>query len=109
MAFSLSSISYFFIILYFLHKKVGDFGIKGILTSLKKIMISTLLMLIVTYVTLRVSYNFFDLQRFVGVFFQTCLVGFVGVAAYILISLGLNSRDVNCMVYSILKKAEKNT
>lgn len=86
LAFSIASIFQFFFLLFFLYKKIGDFGIRKILNSTGKILIAGISMAMATYFSLRISAIFIHLQTFWEVFGQAFIAALIGVLVYILLS-----------------------
>ena len=86
LAFSLSNIFNFAVLIRFFNKKSKALNIQHVLKSVYKIMISCILMVIVIYGCLRVLDLFFDTQTFLGLFLQTAISALVGAGVYFIIS-----------------------
>ena len=93
LAYSITTIFQFILLLFFLYKKIGDFEIKKILDSLKKILISSFIMAVTVYFSLRFLVNFVSLKTFFGVLFQTALSAILGLSIYLIFSKILNIKE----------------
>ena len=82
LAFSIAAILQFILLLFFLYKKIGDFGIKKFLNSLKKIIIASIFMGIVVYLSLKILSNFVQMDTFLGVFLQAGISASIGILVY---------------------------
>jgi len=107
LAISIAVILQFVLLLAFLHKKIGDLGIKEILNSLKKILIASILMIGNTYFLLKFLANFVNMQTFLGVFSQTAIAGLFGISIYFLLTFYLKSPELETLKFSILSKFKK--
>lgn len=83
LAFSLSAILQFVLLLMYLYKKIGDFKIKKIINSLKKTLTASLLMGTAVYFSLRFLSGFLSMDTFLGVFSQTAVACLIGATIYI--------------------------
>jgi len=90
LAVSIQSVLLFF----FLHRKIGDFRIGGILKSFSKILIAAVVMGIVSYFVRSFSSFFVEMNTFWGVFVQTLVTGLIGVLVYLVLALILKSPEV---------------
>ncbi len=104
LALSLSGILYFFLLLIFLYKKIGDFKLKEILNSIIKILLASIIMIIFAYLTRQIVANFVDMKTFLGIFTQTGLTVVVGLSIYILSAYFLKSPEIKNIKTWILKK-----
>lgn len=104
LAFILASIFQFLLLLYFLHKKVGDFKINEILNSLKKIILGSVFLIISTYFSLYFIENFVDTHRVYGLFFQMVFAALVGIIVYILVSIFLKLPELRTFYSSVAKQ-----
>ena len=104
LAFSLSNIFQFILLLTFLHKKIGDFGIKEILLSFKKIVLASIFLVIFTYLSLYFLANFLNTRTVFGLFLQTIFASLFGISLYILITFFLRSPELKTIKSSILKQ-----
>ena len=107
LAFSISAILQFVLLLVFLYKKIGDFGIKIILSSLKKILAASILMGIITYFSLRVLSTFVNMDTFLGVFSQTAIAGLIGLLVYFLTTFYFKSPEIETLKSSMSRKFRK--
>lgn len=108
LAFSLAAISQFILLLIFLYKRIGDFGIKEILFSFKKIALASIFLVIFTYIFLYLLANFVDTHRVLGLLIQTIFAGSAGGISYILTTFFLKSPELRTIKFSILKQFTKN-
>jgi len=104
LAFSLANIFQFILLLIFLHKKIGDFGKKETFTSLKKIILASIFLVIFTYSSLYFLANFVNTRTVFGLLIQTTFAGLIGGISYILITLFLKSPELKTIKSSILKQ-----
>lgn len=107
LAFSLAVLIQFFLLFYFLYRKIGDFKIKEILGSLAKILIASIFMLIFAYFIRQAAVNFVDMQTFLGIFIQTLLTCLVGILVYFLSTLLLKLPEVKSLKLALLKQFAK--
>jgi len=104
LALVISGVFQFSLLFYFLRKKIGQLPEKEIWLSLKKIMISSILMAIFTFLTLQIMANLVNMQTFWGVFTQAFLAALVGIFVYILVTFLLKSPEIKILKSSILKQ-----
>jgi len=107
LAISIAAIIQFILLLYFLYKKIGDFGVKEILISLKKILIAGILMTGSTYFLIKILASFVNMQTFFGVFLQTMVAILFGILIYLLVAFYLKSPEVKIIRSAILRIVEK--
>lgn len=107
LAFSLATISQFTLLLFFLYKRVGDFRLKEVLTSVKKILVASFLMSIFVYLSLQIVSRFVDMKTFIGVFFQAATASFIGFMVYVVAAYLLNSSELKSIKFSISKYFNK--
>jgi len=104
LAFSIAAILQFILLLYFLQKRIGDFRVKEVSSSLKKILVASFLMAIFVYLSLQFASMLVNMQTFLGVFLQTTFASFVGFCVYILATNALGSSEVRNIKYLILRQ-----
>jgi len=104
LAFSLAVLIQLFLLLIFLYRKIGDFKIREIWKSLKKILVASVLMIIFAYFTRQFTANFVDMKTFFGVFIQTFSAGLAGILIYLLVTLLLKSTEIKTLKLAILKQ-----
>ncbi len=112
LAFSLSGIFNFIFLYIFLQNKIKIFGFKAkdllkkekikLYHSLRKILISTCLMIIFTYFFLQVGVFFVNMKTFLGIFLQTALASLIGVLTYIFMSYLFHSPELRTIKSSII-------
>ena len=108
LALSISGIFQFFLLLFFLYKKIGDFRLKEIWNSFKKIILASMLMALFAYLTIQTVPSFLNIQTFLGIFLQTILAGTIGIVVYLLIALFLRSPELKIIKSSFLERFRKN-
>lgn len=104
LAYTVAAILQFFLLLFFLYKKVGDLRAQEIYASLKKIIFSSIILTVFTYLTLYVAANFVDTHTVLGIFGQTILAAAIGTICYILVSFYLKSQELKTIYSSVLKQ-----
>lgn len=107
LAFSIAAILQFALLLAFLYRKIGDFGLKEILNSLKKIMAAGIVMAAVVYFSLRILSGFLPMDTFWGVFLQAAISGLIGASVYFLIISYFRLPELETFKSSILEKFKK--
>ena len=104
LALSISGIFQFSLLVIFLKIKMGDIRLKKILQSFWKILLSSILLGVFTYFSLRFASGFVNMNTFSGVFVQTIFGGTIGVLVYIFSSFFFGSPEM----ISLLRKFSKN-
>ncbi len=104
LALSISGIFQFFLLVIFLKRKMGDIRLKKIWQSFWKILLSSILLGVFTYFSLRLASGFVNMNTFSGVFIQTIFGGIIGVLIYIFSSFFFGSPEM----ISLLRKFSKN-
>ena len=107
LAFSLTGISQIILLMIFLYKKIGDYKLKEIFNSFSKILIASILMIIGIYLVLYLISPFLNLQTFLGVFWQTLIVGLAGALVYLSATFFLKSPEIDSIKSSILRHFTK--
>lgn len=107
LALSISGIFQFSLLLIFLKKQVSGVNLREIWSSLKKIILATLLMGLSTYFILYLVANFVNIQTYLGLFIQAIGALIIGSAVYILITLLLGSPELKTIKSSILRQFKK--
>ncbi len=107
-AVSLAAIFQFFILLYFLKKRMPDLPFMGIWNSFKKILVASLFMGMGAYFALKLAVVFVDLTTFWAVLFQASFSFSIGVVIYLIVLYGLKSRELKGILDTIKKKNKKN-
>lgn len=99
LAFNIGLLSEFIMLFYFLKRKVGDFGIKQIISSSLKIVVSTVVMAVLAWLSLVVVAKFT-----MNALIQFCLAGIVSLLAYAALTLMLKSREAQSLKRYITNK-----
>jgi len=104
LAFAVSQIFQFSLLLIFLKKHILDIDFIKIWPSFKKIIFASFLMSVFTYLTLQVAADFVDMETFLGVFLQAFLAGFVGVFIYLLAAFLLRLPEVKIIKRQFMRR-----
>ncbi len=108
LAYIVAAIFQFLLLLFFLYKKVGDLRAKEIYTSLKKIIFSSIILTVFTYLSLYIVAIFVDTHTVLGIFSQTVFAAVTGVVFYVLPSLYFKSPELKTIYSSVLKQFRKD-
>jgi putative peptidoglycan lipid II flippase len=92
------------LLLYMFYKKFPKLRVKEISDSLYKILIASIIMVVLTFLTRQLLGSIVSLQTFWGIFFQLIISGTVGVATYAAAAHLLKSPESKTIVDSFLKK-----
>lgn len=103
LAFSIAAIFQFLAMLFFIYKKIGDFGIKEILSCCQKILIAGVFMSFFVYLARQLMAYFVNMQTFFGVFWQSAIACLIGFSVYFLIAFLLNLSEVQLIKNLVLK------
>ena len=101
---ALSNVFQFILFMYFLSKKIVSFKSKEILSSLYKIIASSIVMTIVIFLSLRLFNLFITTNTFLGIFFQTSLSFALGIAAFTVSSYFLKSPELKDIILMLSRK-----
>jgi len=107
LALSFSSIIQFIFLLVFLRKKTKILGFKKIYKSGLKILISTLLMGIIVYISLYVSSIFLPMDKVLGVLSQISIAVILGILSYGFFSLLLKCEEPKIIWQSLAAQFKK--
>lgn len=107
LAFSLTGILQFILLLTFLCKKFGDLKLQKIWQSFQKIFLATILMIISTYLVLYLANNLVDTHTLVGLFIQTILAGLLGFLIYLGLTAFLKSPELLTVFDSFKRRFKK--
>ena len=110
LAFSLSGIFQFILLLFSLYKKLGDLNFRTIWLSFQKIAVATVFMAIFAYFMLRLlaSVPFINTDTVIGLLLQGGFASLFSLLAYIIVSFSLRSPEL-LMFLSSLKRRFGNT
>ncbi len=106
LALIISGIVHFFLLLYFLRKKIGPLGGSKIARSLIPVFTASFLMGLAAFLSIHVVDYFFYLETFVGRFLQTTVAFLVSFCVYLFISLKMGSEELRSVSKSVIKKWE---
>lgn len=90
---SLAGIIQLVLLLIFLYRKIGDFGIKEILKSLEKVVLASVLMGLSIYFALQVVSALVDMKTYFGIFLQAAIAALVGIFVYLVSAHFLKSPE----------------
>ena len=107
LAFSIAAIFQFLLLLIFLFKKIGDIGKKEIFSSLKKIILAGIVLILLTYFSLYFLANFLNTHTVFGLLLQTVFASLIGAVAYFLSTFYLKSPEIKTIKSSVLKQFQK--
>jgi putative peptidoglycan lipid II flippase len=107
LAFTITAIFQFLLLLIFLFKKIGDFGKKEIFSSLKKIILASVILIFLTYFSLYFLANFLNTHTVFGLLLQTVFAGLIGAISYFLFTFYLKSPEIKTIKSSVLKQFQK--
>lgn len=109
LAFSVAAIFQFLLLIIFLYKRIGDFGLKEILNSLMKIICAGILMAGVMYFTLSFISPYFKTRTVLGLFWQIIIPAILGILTYVLTTFILKSPEISLIFSSFLKRFSNKT
>jgi len=107
LALAFSSIIQFTLLLVFLKKKIKTLDLKRVYKSVLKILISTLLMGIIIYMSLHISSIFLPMDKVLGIFLQVFIAAILGILSYGFFSLLLKCEEPKVIWLSILTQFKK--
>jgi len=107
LAFSIAAILQFILLLVFLRRKIGDFNVKEIFNSLRKIILAAFVMMVIVYLCLNVLSGFLQIETFWGVFLQAGISGLTGALIYFLIVSYFKLPELETFKYSLLRKFKR--
>ncbi|PIR89701.1 murein biosynthesis integral membrane protein MurJ [bacterium (Candidatus Gribaldobacteria) CG07_land_8_20_14_0_80_33_18] len=107
LAFSISSIFQFFLLFFFLKRKISGLSYKDIHQTFLKILISTFIMAVIVFLTLQIYSLFGTTRTVIGIFFQTILAGLTGIFFYLFLSFILQCPEPKIIWSSILSQFKK--
>jgi putative peptidoglycan lipid II flippase len=103
-AYTLTAVLECFLLLYMFCKKFPNLESKEIYESLYKIVISSLIMVVVTFIVRHLLGLVITLETFWGIFFQLIMSGTVGIVTYAFTTYLLKSPENKIIIDSLLKK-----
>ncbi len=103
-AVSLATTFQFFVLLYFLKKRMPDLPFMGIWNSFKKTLFASLVMIVASYFTLKLAVVFVELTTFWAVLFQATFSFSMGVIVYLTVLHSLKSRELKGIILSVKKQ-----
>ncbi len=104
LAYSLASIFELILSILLLYKKIGDFGIKKILSSFLRILASSVFASAVSYFTLYFVSLIVDMQTFIGVFWQAFFGALAGILVYFMTAHFLKFSEFQATTAIITRK-----
>ncbi|MDP3882681.1 MAG: murein biosynthesis integral membrane protein MurJ [Candidatus Staskawiczbacteria bacterium] len=103
-AYSVTAILEAGLLLYMFYKRFPALKTKEISESLYKILIASIIMVVLTFLTRQVLGSIMNLQTFWGVFLQLVFSGGIGVTTYAVVTHFLKSSENKMIVDSFLRK-----
>ncbi len=104
LSFTIIMLCQFILLLIFLYKRIGDFGLKQIINSSCNIIIAAVFMVPVAYASLYISAGFLDTRTFWGIFLQAGIAGTLGILIYLFVSFLLKSSELATAQASIFRE-----
>ena len=104
LAISVSGIIQVILLLLLLKKRIKEFPLRDILNSFYRILIASIVMGIITYLSLYVFSLIFNTSTFLGILLQTSIVGLISVLVYLIISHILKLQEVSLIKNMILRR-----
>ena len=100
----MSSILQFLLLLILFYRKVGDFGIRNVLDSFRKILFAGLASGAVVFFVLRAANLVFNTEKVIGILIQTFMAGFAGILFYLFISRIMRYPELDTIINSFKKQ-----
>jgi len=107
LALCISSICQLFLLVSFLKRKIKILDFRKIYFPFFKVLVSTVLMAILVYLTLQISSLFLAMDKVSGIFLQTFFATIVSIFSYGLFSYLLKSQEPRIIWFSILDQFKK--
>lgn len=107
LALCITSIGQLFLLVSFLKRKIKVLDFRKIYSSFFKVLVSTVLMAILVYLTLQISSLFLPTNKVSGIFLQAFFATIVGIFSYGLFSYLLKSQEPKVIWSSILDQFKK--
>ncbi|KPJ55282.1 hypothetical protein AMJ47_00165 [Parcubacteria bacterium DG_72] len=108
LALSISGIIQLVLLLAFLYKKVEIIKIKEILDFIVKILICSILLILASFLSLKIMAQLVNMQTFVGVFLQAAVSSVIGIAIYCVAALMLRLKEITTVKKYIFRKLNGN-
>jgi len=107
LALSIAVIFQFFLLLFFLYRRIGDFGVKKISFSFLRIISASFLAGIATFLVLRLAASFVETDKVLGLLVQTVIAAFSGILIYFILALVFKFPELETIVESFKKQFRK--
>ncbi len=104
LALSISGVFQFFLLLFFLYRKMENFRTAEILICLAKVLAAGLLMAAAAYSALLLAAQFLDTRTFLGILAQTIIASLAAFLSYILIAFLLKCEELKTIWASIIRR-----
>ena len=108
LAFSISVIFQFILLLYFLVKKIEGMKTKEILSSLQKIIFATAVSVVFVLLVIHIVAGFVNMHTFRGVFLQLLFGGGAGIVTYAVLSFVLKMPELGIIKLAVVKQFSKS-
>jgi len=107
LSFSIATLLNLFL-LYFLIQKDFQYLLKDLTKTFFQVCIASLIMGFVTYFSLKIWDNVFDINTLVGIFLQGLSAGISGIIVWFISLKILDNQEVNTIFYSIKSRIKRN-
>ncbi|MCH8741656.1 murein biosynthesis integral membrane protein MurJ [Patescibacteria group bacterium] len=107
LALSIAVTFQFFLLLFFLYRRIGDFGVKKIFSSFARIISASFLAGITTFFVLRLAAFFVETDKVLGLLAQTVIAAFSGILIYFILTLVFKFPELKIIVKSFKKQFRK--
>lgn len=105
LALAISSLIQLSLLAFFFRKKIDNFEVGKIFSSLWKILIASIAMSVIVYFSLYFAANFLSTKYFFGIFSQMVFSVIVGILAYLASAYFLKSSELKTIYESFFKRA----
>jgi len=104
MAFSIASVIQVALLWIPLRQRLGTLGESRMISALFKTTVAGLVCAVVAQLLKPVAVQLFSLETFMGVFFQGCFAGGLGLVSYLLVSFLLRSEELQALIVGVRRK-----
>lgn len=104
LAFAIAAIFQFSLLFTFLYRKIGDFGVKQILSSFLKTISAGVLTVLTAFWTLRFVDIFVEPEKVFGLFLQTTAAALFGILVYFILAFLFKFPELKTLIHSFKKQ-----
>jgi putative peptidoglycan lipid II flippase len=108
LALSLSGIIQLALLLVFLYKKLEIDKIKELSAFMVKILICSVLLIVASFLSIKIAASIVDMHTFIGVFSQAALSSIIGIAAYGAAAMALKLKEIAMLKKYVFRKLNGN-